>query len=278
MPRPERPTASAATSLVVGCLAAALALAACEPSAPPTPEVVVGPGPCELEVARANRGRPAEQGDPEICAARCQAGDARSCVAYGLMLYVTSDWAPARDLAAWHFENACTAGVAAGCALLGEMLAQGFASEGPAVRFLTLGCDGGDLEACHGLARLLARDSAAQCPTCRYLVTKDPARAAALFEQVCGAGVDRACYELALAYEHGRGVSQDLAHAAELHAGACEAEVPEACARVGVLYLEGRGVERDPARAAALLARGCALGDAACCARAGRSAPPPRRP
>jgi TPR repeat protein len=211
-------------------LAATLAAACAEPT--PTPMVVaIDPGPCDLEVARAHRGHPEEQGNPRVCKAECKAGNLRSCVALELMQFITPTWPRSRDMATWRFGEACTAGVRAGCALLGELLSEDASNELRAAELLAGACEGGDTEGCYHLALLLVRDSASRCPTCRYVVPKDEARAAALFGKACSAGVPGACFELARLLEEGRGLAKDPAAAADLYADACEGGVPDACAK-----------------------------------------------
>ena len=56
-------------------------------------------------------------------------------------------------------------------------------------------------------------------------------------------------------YQHGDGIAADPARAAALHQHACDAGVAAACTNLGVLYTEGQGVAVDPASAAALFQR-----------------------
>ena len=255
-------------------LVATLLLAACAPtSAPPPNAVVVGGGPCDLERARANRGRPAEQGDPQACSEQCDAGDPRSCVAYALMDYAGDDWAPSGAIVGWHFENACDAGLAAGCALLAEWLAGTYATDAQIAKYATLGCDGGDLGGCHQLGRVLVHHDAEKCPACARSVPEDLPRAAQLLRRACYGGIERACADLGRLHERGRGVEQNPQRALELYDGACDANVSEACADLGRLLEGGAGVDADPARAARAYERGCDLWDRTCCVRSGAGWP-----
>lgn len=65
---------------------------------------------------------------------------------------------------------------------------------------------------------------------------------------------ERARLRLAIAYEHGEGVTRDYTRAAELYCDAARNGDAEAAYSLGWMYANGRGVPRDDARAAALFA------------------------
>jgi len=80
-------------------------------------------------------------------------------------------------------------------------------------------CDGGDVRACFRLGQLLTQGRG---------VTREPARAAALFEKACRSDV-RACVDLALLLQQGDGVPRDAARATQLLTSACADGEPYAC-------------------------------------------------
>jgi TPR repeat protein len=65
-------------------------------------------------------------------------------------------------------------------------------------------------------------------------------------------------------------VAKDEAHGAQLIGKACDAGGREACYNLALLYADGRGVTADPKRAAALYKKSCDAGDQVGCAGVAR--------
>lgn len=85
----------------------------------------------------------------------------------------------------------------------------------------------------------------------------DHLAAAELFKKGCDGGVAIGCFDLALAYDAGRGVSIDKAHADTLYDRACDAGEARGCYNLALSYAKGEGVSADKARAAKLYQRAC---------------------
>lgn len=69
--------------------------------------------------------------------------------------------------------------------------------------------------------------------------------------------------ELAVRYEHGRGVAQDYQKAFQLYCMAADRGDSEAYYNLGWMYFNSRGVENDPAVAVGWFKKAAAAGDAA---------------
>ncbi len=100
-------------------------------------------------------------------------------------------------------------------------------------------------------------------------VTKDAARAVALYRQACDAGQAVACANLGIMYDYGRGVEKDVARAATLYRQACDAGVANACNMLGWMYVNGSGVAQDDVRAVAVYRQACDGGEPNGCANLG---------
>jgi hypothetical protein len=101
------------------------------------------------------------------------------------------------------------------------------------------GCDLPTAEACwnEGAARL--REPAF-----------DLRAAATRFDQACRGGYPRACADLAVLLQDGRGVPRDTERAVALDQQACDAGLGVACSNLGMMYRLGAGgVRMDPAEA-----------------------------
>jgi TPR repeat protein len=146
-----------------------------------------------------------------------------------------------------------------------------------------LRCAKGEAEDCLELGARYLRGEAG--------VTKDEAKAAAMFQKACDGGLATGCEFYAKMLRDGRGVPEDEAKAqtllgkacdggaagactsvglAAMKAGdtttavakltkACDAKEGLGCASLGAMYLHGNGVEKDLAKAKPLLTKACEL-------------------
>jgi TPR repeat protein len=116
---------------------------------------------------------------------------------------------------------------------------------------------------------------AASCTNLGFLystgkgVTKDDAKAFALYQQACDAGDAHGCSDLGVEYRNGRGVEKDDVKAAALFKQGCDGGFPQGCANLGVAYLTGRGVQEDDTRGLALFQQACDGGNAIGCSNLG---------
>ena len=94
-------------------------------------------------------------------------------------------------------------------------------------------------------------DSAKQMPVTEAEV--------AAFQESCAGGDAQGCFDLANAYNAGKGVAQDKAKAAELHQQAWDGGHAKGCVYAGAVY--SLGDRQDLSKAEALLLQGCELGD-----------------
>jgi TPR repeat protein len=120
-------------------------------------------------------------------------------------------------------------------------------------------CDEGDAGSCTNLGLMYAAGRAG--------LTKDEARAAALYQRACDGGNKRGCTNLGRMYETGRGgLPTDEVRALALLKGACEAGDAPGCTGLGRMYETGRGgLPKDEARAVALYQSACGAGAAVGC-------------
>ena len=88
-------------------------------------------------------------------------------------------------------------------------------------------------------------------------VPKDWDRAAGLFKRACDAGGTGGCMDLGLMYLRGESVAKDPHRAAELFEHACYTNVPAACTNLGIMYARGENLPQDLNRAADLYTRAC---------------------
>jgi TPR repeat protein len=78
-------------------------------------------------------------------------------------------------------------------------------------------------------------------------------------DQQCDAGSAESCRKLAASYSFGRGVTKDEARAAALYEHACDMHDASACVFAGQMNEYARGTDKDDAKAAKLYERACAL-------------------
>lgn len=123
----------------------------------------------------------------------------------------------------------------------------------------------GDAQACVSLGWMAAAGQR---------VSRDPARAAALFAQACWAVEPAGCRNYAYMVRGGRGVARDRDLADDLervavamHRNRCERGNAEDCSALGALYLDGVIVSKDEKKAMKLLRKACDAGEPWACAR-----------
>jgi uncharacterized protein len=125
--------------------------------------------------------------------------------------------------------------------------------------------------------------AAARLPSCVSLayayatgagVTQDPARSAALHDQVCRGGLVVGCVNLGVQLALGTGLAQDRGHAARLFRDAClggpadDPSVPVGCVNLGVL-IDGGFTEPAGQTSQGLFDRACHAGYPTGCRYAG---------
>jgi hypothetical protein len=147
------------------------------------------------------------------------------------------------------FGRACDLGLPYGC-----MSLQLVKSDGVAV--LARPCEHGDGPSCFMLAMLYHRGQG---------VTRDDARALALFRQACDAGSARGCGTAGEIYLFGQGVAPDTAKARESFEKACQGAYPPGCVNLAVMYRQGVGMPKNDALADKHYQRACELGFKAAC-------------
>ena len=185
-----------------------------------------------------------------------------------------------------HFERACAAELAIGCADLGFLIATGAGVPRDPERGFQLtesGCQLGYAPACGEAASMMVSG---------YGTPKDDERAFRYMKSACLQGDAASCAKAGAMLEAGIGVTADLTDAAALYGKACEADeasgclrlaqlhnsaqaFPEAlqaatrgcdlgeglaCASAAMAHLRGRGVDADPKEAMALFERACKAG------------------
>ncbi|MEE2786429.1 MAG: tetratricopeptide repeat protein, partial [Myxococcota bacterium] len=91
---------------------------------------------------------------------------------------------------------------------------------------------------------------------------------ALLLQRACRGDIDKACYNLGILFNEGKGVPVDLGRAGGAFKRACDLELGSGCRQLG-LILGQRGPWYDAATAAQLFARGCEFNDALACTYAG---------
>jgi TPR repeat protein len=189
----------------------------------------------------------AEKGLPS-CRRACDLGELVPC--RQILGLVSHGYARAADgeRAMAQLDEACTAGRARGCTLLGP-----FTPPARAILLYGRGCDGGDAAACVESGRF-------------YKQRRDLPRAVQVLTRACELDA-AACDPLGRMYLQGEGVAADFGRAFQLFTQACDAGDGRACSRLSYLYKAGSGVPRDPARAAQLEKRACQKGHLATCNR-----------
>ncbi len=147
---------------------------------------------------------------------------------------------------------------ARGNSYLGEKLAEGILSAGPAGR----SCAAGDPHGCASFASFYREIGWNWGRTWELF-----AKAAALFAARCDRGDAEACYNLGVQYNDGEGLAVDRSKAAALYQKACDANEGDGCERLGDMYWYGIGFNQDKAKGKALLKKGCDLSSSWACQR-----------
>ena len=197
----------------------------------------------------------------------CAKGLPTGCFRQGLVTATRAGIAREDHRAEELFDRACALGSGAAC----RELALRRRAPWPAAerrRLLERSCALHYATGCVDLAFLYAAG--------RDGVTRDDARATPLFVEACDGGEPAGCYNVALMYQNGRGVSADLAVAVAAYEDGCLGGSSPACDNLGTLYNQGRGVAASPEKAAALYERACKgsfwdSGNADGCVNLGRS-------
>jgi TPR repeat protein len=97
---------------------------------------------------------------------------------------------------------------------------------------------------------------------------RDPARAADLYAQACGAGNGEGCFRLAGLFESGTGTLVSFSQALVFLRKGCELRSAAACTEAGALLAEGVGAgDAGSGDASKLFEQGCSLGNGLACLR-----------
>jgi len=230
---------------------------------PCAPGYVFGAGMC----ARPSADRPqlCDPRDPADCEAQCAKGDVASCFNHGRLLAPSSGSAPGPSQAP--LSQACEAGVAEACTLLGELLwydpnhdAQEITM---ALELVNKGCEGGIGYAC---------DLAGDIVSDKSLPSFDLARAFAFYSRACDLGEAVGCTFAAVRLFRGEGVAKDAGAGLARLERSCQAGSISECGDIGSILAQGKyGATKDQATASTYLGRAC-MADPAWCEEAGKVA------
>jgi len=117
-------------------------------------------------------------------------------------------------------------------------------------------CERGDGRACYALGQLFHQGKA---------VSKDDARASALYKKSCDSSDANGCASLAFAYEHGLGVTENRARAAELYRKACAGGNAVACHNLGLQLSPMSDLQKSTREDIPLYRKACTAGFAPSC-------------
>lgn len=188
----------------------------------PAEKVLTVEGKCTT-LAKAERTTFQCQADnPVECATQCTKGHAGSCFALGVLALQkkTTKEGPAIAL----LEKACAGGDPRGCGLAGQLYANGRdvpKNTTTAQRFLSAGCNGGDLPSCNNLGVTGRQD--------------DPA-VVAPYKKACAGGLAEGCVNLAYAYLRSK-VPAERAKGADLLGRLCAEGDVSGCSGLSVVRL-----------------------------------------
>ena len=99
--------------------------------------------------------------------------------------------------------------------------------------------------------------------------TQRSREAADFYQKACAGGNAKGCFNLAVMYDNGEGVSQDFVRAKELYQQTCEQGAQKGCFNLGLLYEYGKGIPKDIPEAMSLYQKSCERGEAAGCLHLG---------
>ncbi len=168
--------------------------------------------------------------DPVVAYARyeqaCELGSVPACASQGIMLRQGRGTAQDDDKAAKLLPAECRAEVPRACARLGRMVEQGAAkltSKRSSVSALyAYGCEHDDARACLWLGDWNRQGTSSR--------PASASKAAAAYQRACDGEVAEGCLRLAELHEAGEGVDKDSARAHALSEQACRAGLSMACA------------------------------------------------
>lgn len=185
----------------------------------------------------------------------CRYGEPDTC-AYLTTLVVETGSAPEPVIEV--LEEACAAKHEHGCIALGNQLASSpkESDRRKAYEVFSASCGRNADDGCLRQADLLSDG---------WGITKDLAKAEAIYRDRCDGGRAAACFGMARLYER-----QDHAdEALRMYLRACDGAWADACSSVGFAYFTAHGVRWDVAAAAKYFAKACELGSSVGCANSG---------
>lgn len=207
------------------------------------------------------------QTTPEVAArlwiTACEAGDASSCSAAGVLH--TQGLGVDRNvgIAAEFFRRGCEGGAMTACSNLGLITLNGAGVDrdlAEAYRLNELACRNGDANGCNNLGAIYDNGAG---------VNPDYQKARELFQQACDTGLMRGCVNLAVLLDAGRGGNRDTTEAARLLRLACDSQDGLGCFTLGQTILTRAAEDASFEDAFDLFKRGCEVGDIRSCTNLG---------
>ncbi|MBK8258532.1 MAG: sel1 repeat family protein [Polyangiaceae bacterium] len=194
----------------------------------------------------------------------CDLGNPQGCLRLAQLIMATShpDKAKVRSLldkARLLLEDACKAGQAEGCRMLGLAYRDGtivVANQTTAFQYFSKSCDLGSSPGCVQTGFMYANGLG---------VAKNGPKALNLLEPVCAEPIHDACVIIGQLCLGGSGVPVNYARSKLLFEAACSASNLSACVSLGDLYREGKGVKKSPYTASEIYGRACDKGDVDAC-------------
>lgn len=124
-------------------------------------------------------------------------------------------------------------------------------------------CEDGDNEACGIVGTIYSMEDFAK----EYGIEVDYFVANKYLKKACDGNDNTGCFNLAVSYDLGEGVTRDNIKAYELYKKACELNHPNACYVVGGYF--GNGTGKDEQTALKYFIKACKLGEWSACNNAG---------
>ncbi len=213
------------------------------------------PGGCQ-RITRAYRSPRGTELQQECDSVRAgQGGAPHACAEAGAMLLYGVGIAKDEALAEQRMRDACDAGDAGTCAIVGDKFDDSKRME--AFPWWEKACTAGAWTYCGG-AMAWRLEGTNGAPV-------DPTRAVRDVTAGCAHGAANACSQLALAKEDGLGTSEDRAGTYALYLEACSLGSNFGCGGLGWALAEGYGTSSDPSSALPLLLYACHAGDSSTC-------------